>query len=264
MAGQHPNQSSKFPEDMNLDADPHIEFQIKPSGPNQNPLQDSIRLFIPNGIQRTDGVTYSNTDLKAMENIITRIKDGDGTDTNWKSVIEVMQKNSAKRLARIGLSNPIITTLLGTDIVDDAAVSGGIDYARRTSINPNTKALLERINIRTFSLQFTMIPTSAREAAQIHGIVKLFRRHMYPALRGDYYLRYPSVFGITVFPAGGNPDRNTEYDTKYLDSYLASCAMTNNATSTTYHADGAPVETTLSLTFTEYQTLTQEDIDGGF
>jgi len=250
----------RFPEDLDLATDGHIEFQIKPSRGNADPVLGSIRLHIPNGIQKTDGITYTNTDLKAVQSIIRGVKELDESIAG--QLVEVSQKNLTKRLVSQVAGN-VIQALLGSDIVDDQAVAGAIDFNRETAIQTNTKALLERINIRTFTLQFTFIPQSPQESATINSVVRAFRENMYPEVDENiYYLRYPNLFGISIFPAGGATEN--EYITRYLDSYLTSCAVTHNTTATTYFDNGAPMETTMTLTFTEFQTPTKDDIRGGF
>ena len=86
--------------------------------------------------------------------------------------------------------------------------------------------------------------------------------NMYPEISETYFLKYPSVFAVTVYPAG--KATKDIHITKWKDSYLSNLSVTNNPTSTTYHKLGAPVESTLTLAFTEYTSISREDIEAGF
>jgi len=258
-----------YPETLKLATDAHIQFQIK-GGPGEAASKGQIALYIPNGIQKSDNIAYSNTDLKAAQPIFEASKNlfyGPGGVTSMSEIMEgldnareVVIRNQTRRLrSALGAGGE---ALVGGDVIDAGSVGGTIDYMRQNTVNPNTKALLERINIRTFSLQFTFIPATEQESEAIEEIIKTFRMNMYPEISETYFLKYPSVFAVTVYPAG--KATKDIHITKWKDSYLSNLSVTNNPTSTTYHKLGAPVESTLTLAFTEYTSISREDIEAGF
>ena len=57
-------------------------------------------------------------------------------------------------------------------------VAGAIRSSLKTTTNPNSRTLFKSVQMRTFSFQFSMIPTSDREADEINRIIKLSLIHI--------------------------------------------------------------------------------------
>lgn len=82
--------------------------------------------------------------------------------------------------------------------------------ARRTGTvpNPNLELLFNGPKLRSFGLAFKMVARSEKEAKQIRGIIKFFKKGMAP-LRGQdnlnaFFLGAPNVFRVKFKPAEGS------------------------------------------------------------
>ena len=260
-------------------------LQSESAGGQGNKVVDvpggAIRMFIPNGLQFSDNVTYSDADLGAIGAAAAAIAGGgsiggyggDGLSQEGGRGFNTLFKTAAAKFGPEALGGLIgkatgRSGLLGAavgSLVDTTKIQQGVSLATQRAINPNTKALLERVGIRQFNFQFTMIPTSSAEAEAIREIVKIFRESMYPEVEpiADFpaFLRYPNSWKIEVRP-NGRP--GSEYNVKFKDSFLTSASVSYNPTSTSYFKDGSPVETVLSLAFKEKEVLSRQDIGAGF
>jgi len=242
---------------------------------------DPIHMYIPNGLTFTDGVGYTNFDLGMLGEAVRRGSTGDPIEELGKLMTNPGESLQAfKQLTGVALLASLpeaigaaVGTFLGApaagaaigSLVDTSKVTNAYALGTQRAINPNTKALLERVNIRQFTFQFNMIPTSKKEAEMIRAIVKTFRTELYPDTVdiGDYpsLLRYPNKFRIMVVPNG---DPGNKHVVKFKDAFLQSVNTSYNPTSTTYFGDGSPVETVITLNFIEEGIMTKKDVAGGY
>ena len=247
----------KFPEDLSLNDDAFIRFQIvDASNRNRNPIGEAIDIYLPQGIQKSDAMTYANNDFKkiglAVEMGARAWRDGnfESAKSDVKKIIEQVAGKSFGEVAG--------------DVVQVLTDTKSQSYVTRQSLNPNTKVMFERVNIRTFNFSFNFIPNSKEEADTIREIIKTFRVNMYPDVTDSSFLfmKYPPQIEIVAYPAGDKTEAANHI--KWLPAYLTSVQHNFNSTATTYHEDGAPVDSTLSLTFTENVTMSKRDVEEGF
>lgn len=138
----------------------------------------------------------------------------------------------------------------------------------RVTATPNTRAAFQNVGIRRFTFDFKFIPTSASEANEVENIIYMFRHHAYPEQTGDevgipFAYRYPDMFKIKLMynkaqASGGRSFRPIGQQIKLC--YLEGVNVTYNGTNSSYHRDGTPVETNMSLNFVEYRTIHRGDL----
>lgn len=249
----------------------------------------TVEMFIPNGLQLNDGVNYAGTNLGLLGQTALEAASGGSIaagidavagagrsisgaleDPEVRALIGTITGASvaggalARILDRVGGSTaPGAATGLGA-LLGAGAIAGAAQLGAGRVLNPNTKALFQSINIRTFTFQFNMIPVSPEEADVIADIVDFFRTQLYPGTESSsgyqLFLKYPNKFRISIVP-GNNED--SRHVVNFKPCFLTNVSRSYNPTATTYHEDGAPVETVLGLTFTEEAVLTSEDVAGG-
>ena len=233
----------------------------------QSPLPTRIgnkrkcRLYLPSTIQFQDQVSYSNIDLGILGAFAARAL-GSG--------------NNAAQLAR-AVGGEIVSSFTDlqyafSSLTSEAAqvaalrvsrrlnteVTGAIETETGLAINPNKRASLRGPEIRTFRFTFKLIPNSVEEANEVKRIIQFFREEMYPDNNDDFgvstALRFPSTFNIDMF----YDDKRVA--TKILPSFLTGVDIVHNASGMSFHTDGSPQETDISLQFTEQRALTKRDI----
>ena len=121
-------------------------------------------------------------------------------------------------------------------------------------INPNMELLFSGPTLRNFSFNFKLTPRYKKEAEVIRTIIKAFKRNMAPKGSGGTMLRTPNIFQIDYLGRARN----------YLNR-MKLCALkgvavnyTGDGTFATYQ-DGAPISSTLTLSFTELTPIYNED-----
>jgi len=143
-------------------------------------------------------------------------------------------------------------------------ITGALSKVTATAQNNFSESVFKKINERSFSYAFKLIARNKEEAQDINKIIKFFKFHMHPELdmaNGGRYFRVPSEFEIHY---AYNDQKNN-----YLHE-LSRCVC--NSVDVDYGGGdfqsfrqfddegAAPVEITLTLSFTETTLLTKQEI----
>lgn len=228
-----------FPETIRAKAEhgyPFVSFSfIKRNLPN-NP---QVYLYLPPGFSVPDGAAYGNIDL----GFIKASMEGGLSDS---------ELNSA--------SNEVVGKSLQTIGAGKVFTKEQVDKGQL--LNPNTVLAFDNVTVRSFNFQFKLVAESDKEANQILIIENLFRAALYPEVKDDLYLEYPPTFKIQFF----HGEKENIFMPKIQECFLANITTTYNAGTNMFHADGAPSEVDMSLTFTETQANTRNDLyaDGDY
>lgn len=230
------------------------------------PNSPAVELYFPQSLTFNDDVNYNQVDLgpaglgataalNGGQNLLRTIRNG--MTEGVEQIFGLVSGSISAQAAQVAAAR-------ATQIVPREGVRAAITSATQTSINPGTRLLFDKPNIRQFSFTFKLIATSAAEASQIESIVNVFRTEMYPAtldiatgVPAGY--KFPNLFKIE-FDLGGREMKVPSI----LFSYLRSAQTSYNATTLTFHEDGQPTEIDLTLIFQEYRALSRQDIEGGF
>ena len=224
-----------------------------------------VVLYLPPGIQFSDGVGYDNTNLGFFGNMVANAAgagmsggaSGAGQfakqsldqfvssfDKMKSSAFGPDQKNAmaavAERMAPEGLSQAIQA---GTGI----------------TANPHTRSIFRDVALRQFSFNFSLLPMSPEEAEAAEQIVQFFRENLYPEkVNNGYSYKFPTKFRIKF------KYKDNDIAHKLLPCYLTSVQTNYNSNSGTFHTDGKFSQTDIAVSFQEEKTLTKEDIQAGF
>jgi len=154
----------------------------------------------------------------------------------------------------IGKISTALTSMINNNM--SKLISKKLGY----TFNPQQQMLFEGIDFREFDLQFTFTPTSPDEAANVREIIRLFQRAAAPTkqqgISGFFWLP-PSIFELGFF---FNGQRNLNVP-PVLRCVLQSVTADYAPNGWTALADGAPVQTTLSLSFKEIELMDRTIMD---
>lgn len=124
--------------------------------------------------------------------------------------------------------------------------------------NPNIELAYSGPKFRSFSFGFNFIPKSSQDAMAVNMIISEFKRFSAPeAVSGGMY-EIPHVWQINYMgPAAAHMNR-------FKPAALQSVTVQDNAGIAYYatHEDGAPVQTSLTLSFVEVDVITRKDHTG--
>lgn len=127
------------------------------------------------------------------------------------------------------------------------------------TFNPQQQMMFEGIDFREFDLQFIFTPTSSGEAETIKQIIKQLRLAAAPTRNtgvGGFFFTPPSVFDIR-FLFNGEVNSNI---TPVRPCVLKSVSVDYAPNGWAAMRDGAPVQTSLSLSFKEIELVDRNSI----
>ena len=209
----------------------------------------NVILPIPPSLQINQAIGWENVELGAVAGgaVAAQRKDGALSD-----------------ILAAGINGIVDATVrTGANV---ASAMTGVEFGNakraitKNIVNPRLEVLFQGINFRTFSFAFKLSPTSREEAIKVRDIVKIFRYHSAPSIpdSSERFIVFPSMFSITFIhnkglrhPAIPNIGDAvcTGVDVDFTS--VGSWAQLE---------DGTPVETQLTLTFSEIIIPTKERI----
>ena len=228
----------------------------------------AIRLYMPQAINISDQVNYNNaaTIGPSGAGMTAAINAGGGLRAGLSAFLSDAvgfigdafgTAANDPGLRRLALARAAQALPTGQSINNATALGFQV------TVNPNTRVLFEGVIIREFQFQFDFYPVSYNEAQVVQKIVKFFRTELYPSTIGRQAgvpigFNFPHVFEIK-FRIGG---KNAPLPQPHL-CYLRNVQTTYNPGSMSFFDDGSPTHTAMTLAFTEFRTLSKEDINEG-
>jgi len=173
----------------------------------------------------------------------------------------------AKETAGLASNLPVISKLgklasLGISSVESNAAKLALS-TQGLAINPQQQLLFEGIDFREYQMAFTFTPYSQQEAQDVKKIIQLFRTHAAPQIitggAGMFFVP-PSTFDLQ-FILNGAENKNI---TKVTESVITSIDVNYAPNGWASHADGAPVQTTLTMNFKEIDLVDRKKIQNGY
>jgi len=142
-----------------------------------------------------------------------------------------------------------------------AGIGKGVAMAIGATFNKNVTTEFTSVSTRGFSFTYELVPSTQDEGKDIHNMIAAFREAIYPApANAGSILRYPPKWDIKFEKgvSGRSGNRLTSFPA-LAECYLESFSTTYNGNNS-FHTDGRPVKTDISLSFKEDRTLTLDDI----
>jgi len=225
-----------FPESMRSSGEnnhAHVCFSLSDVKNNQF---GRIHLYVPSGFSVSDTANYNSVELGAIGNAGMS-----GSEASNAPATEADTTAAAANAA--GNLGPLGNSVVGT------AIKNGV------AINPFTNVAFTGTSVREFSFSFKLISESAKEAQVARKIENLFRKNLYPEAT-RIALKYPPQFQITFY----NGEDVNPFMPKIMPCFLTGLQTTFNGSSNVYHADGAPAEMEMQLSFQETKALVRSDL----
>jgi hypothetical protein len=122
--------------------------------------------------------------------------------------------------------------------------------------------MFDGIDFRSFQMSFTFTPFSKDEATAVKNIVKMFKTHAAPRIvSGSAGMLFipPSTFNLE-FKSNGKENENIG---KVAECVIESIDVNYAPNGWSAHTDGAPIQTTMSISFKEIELIDREKIEKG-
>ena len=187
----------------------------------------------------------------AASGLVDQIGDSGGDDA-LKKIASTFGDNiadapgAAKQLAVKGIAEAA-----GMQANQLLAMSRGIIY------NPNIELLYKGPKLRGFNFQYTFVPKSAQEAAEVNKIIKHFKMHSSPFENNHGMYVVPDVFSVKYMHRGGpNPNMN-----EFKRAAMQSISVQANPGLPMHMSfeNGMPIITQIAMQFMEVDVITRND-----
>ena len=241
--------------------------------PTTTRITDSIAIYLPPNVTDTTGASYSN---EAEMGIVGMAAASGGDFVN-----ALRRKDYAGAVKGLGAAAVDLLSATALNLgaralgeigelamdVDAEDLKSLANKAFGRATNPYMEVLFNKAEMRTFDYNFTFTPRSEDETLDVQKIIKMFRFHMMPELRGSNsrFLTLPSTFDIHyMYQMTPSHARENQFYNKIATCVLTSCDVNYTPNGVKSFASGAPTQITMNLSFMETEQLTKQHVDQGF
>jgi len=229
-------------------------------------ITDSVAIYLPPNVQDSTTATYTGA---ATGVIGAAAAGGFGLVRNmgnrdYEAAAQGLV-DSAKAL--VGEAAIKAATELAEGLTGSEGTRGLINKAFGQADNPYMEVLFDKMELRTFSYNFTFSPKNKQETQDVQKIIALFRFHMSPELKGaqNRFLTLPSEFDIHYMyqDQAGQASENDFYN-KIATCVCTGCEVNYTPDGVKSFEGGAPTKITMNLSFQETELLTKERVNIGY
>ena len=229
-------------------------------------ITDSVALYLPPNIQDNTAAGYND----AATGIVGLVAAGGG------QFLEAMRRNDYQSAAKqlIGgvkaISEEALRVAGGAFVDTLAGTEGSADLANMAfgqATNPYMEVMFDSMALRTFTYNFTFAPRNADERDDVQDIIKLFRFHMAPELKGAQhrFLTLPSTFDIHyMYQHSKDYAAENNFYSKIATCVLEGVSVDYTPNGVKSFQDGSPTQITMSLSFKETELLNKQMINAGY
>lgn len=243
------------------------------SGQESYLFDKQIALYMPPNIQIQDGVSITPTDLGIIgSSVASGIENNQGIMGSaldaigqaGRSFMDTLRSGNTTGDAANLIMSRVVGAVSGDRITD--AVRGTL----RTTPNPNSRLIFRNVNLRNFSFDFRLVPTSSRESREIIKIIERFREELYPeaikiqgreGIEINAGYKFPNLFDIR-FMYNGEDLSGKNPNLRLYPMYLQGLTVNYNSTGGFYET-GDFNDVQLTMTFGEERTIDKSDLTPG-
>jgi hypothetical protein len=234
--------------------------------PTTKRITDSVALYLPPNVTDTTAATYNG----AATGVLGFAAAGAA------GILQGMQNKDYEAAAKalVGSAKGFLSeaakkaaTELAEGLTGAEGGAGLINKAFGQADNPYMEVLFDKMELRTFTYNFTFAPKNVQERDDVQKIIALFRFHMAPELKGENnrFLTLPSEFDIHyMFQSKDGQASENDFYNKIATCVLANCDINYTPDGVNSFRDGSPTKITMALTFQETELLTKERVNLGY
>jgi hypothetical protein len=246
-----------------------------------------VSLYMPDTLNAQYNSSYDElrlTDLGSAINTIRTIDQLAGRlPSQLNSIVDAVKSGSSggtfsgitsgiKQAGNIASTDPAAIALITSAMGRIPGVNGGniqslLLKGAGYAINPQLQMIYRGIGLRSFQLTFVFTPNSQGEAEEINYIIQQFKYHFAPTLLSAketssdaMYFKPPSIFSVNFMISG----KQNKFLPKYGDCVLTDIDVNYAPNGWAAYDDGAPIQTTLTMSFKETEILDKNKIQKGY
>ena len=249
---------------------PNVRTGFSAQYPTTTRITDSIALYLPANVSDNTSAGYDG----AETGILGLIAAGGGAFMDAMrnqdyvaaagTLVGGVAAISQQALKTVGAEAVSLATA-GTVDADSVARLGAKAFGQAE--NPFIEMMFKQMGLRDFTYDFTFSPRNQKESEEVQSIIRMFRFHMAPELKGNNhrYLTLPSTFDIHyMYQYNRNNGAENNFYSKISTCVLAGVTVDYTPGGVKSFADGSPTQITMNLAFKETELLTKEKINAGY
>jgi hypothetical protein len=229
-------------------------------------IRESVALYLPPNVSDNTSATYNDS----ATGIVGLVAAGGG------QFLEAMRRNDYQSAASqlIGgvkaISEEALRIAAGGFVDTLAGTEGSADLANMAfgqATNPYMEVMFDQMNLRSFTYNFTFAPRNADERDDVQDIIRLFRFHMAPELKGAQhrFLTLPSTFDIHyMYQHSRDYASENNFYSKIATCVLEGVNVDYTPNGVKSFQDGSPTQINMSLSFKETELLNKQMINAGY
>ena len=249
---------------------PNVRTGFSAQYPTTTRITDSIALYLPAAVQDNTQAGYDG----AETGILGLIAAGGGAFMDAmanqdyakaaSTLVGGVAAISQQALKTVGAEAVSLATA-GTVDADSIARLGAKAFGQAE--NPFIEMMFKQMGLRDFTYDFTFSPRNQKESEEVQSIIRMFRFHMAPELKGNNhrYLTLPSTFDIHyMYQYNRDNGAENNFYSKISTCVLSGVTVDYTPGGVKSFADGSPTQITMGLSFKETELLTKEKINAGY
>lgn len=208
-----------------------------------------LYLPLPNNIATDHSADWSGRGLSPLEYAMRKAGEYGG---DWgvfgQAYGQRMALSGASLLAKKAAGKT------GTSVSTVDAAGSAVLAGAKITMNPYHQLMYSGPSFRTFSFEWVLSPSNAKEARDIEAIIWMLKKYMHTSsTTQQMFFTFPAYASIKFLEKRSN-------NTSHLFN-IKDCAITrvNTQYERKFHADGHPIAIRLSVDFLESVVLTQSD-----
>jgi len=229
-------------------------------------ITDSVALYLPPNIQDNTSAGYSD-----MQTGIVGLVAAGGS-----KFLDAMRRNdyqaaASQLISGVGaIATEAFRNAAGEFVDIFTGTEGSAELANKAfgqATNPYMEVIFDSMAMREFTYNFTFAPKNSQERDDVQDIIKLFRFHMAPELKGAQhrFLTLPSTFDIHyMYQHSKNYASENNFYSKIATCVLKDVTVDYTPNGVKSFQDGSPTQINMSLSFQETEILTKQSINAGY
>lgn len=230
---------------------------------------EAICMYIPEALSTSYDVDWQAEEMRGSSMLLQTARNAIQTMNadNNKDVIEGLGKTFGTAMGAMASS---AINFIGGDI---------ISAGTKQIMNPYMEMLFKGVKNRSFEMAFKFTPKSTKEAQQVHDIIQTFKKYALPEVPSEEsefaqsFFIYPAEWDIVFYTVDNEQAVRNKFLARYGRSVLTGISVDFGSAGTTAFlrpdeelgTTGAPpVQTSLTLSFTEIDLITSDMVDQGF
>lgn len=213
---------------------------------------DSIYLPLPEDFTQNFSVSYDPQDIGLVMAIANEANQLIGDAEGFSEIRNALGATTIQQLRESG--ERMVKFAGQSMIVGTESTFGGLVGRSQGKIpNPHPSIFFQGVDLRTFNMQWLLVPRSDTEAGIIKRIIKQIKEKTLPKKAGNF-LTYPQLVRPRIV--------NGKFGDDYKKSHISSISVNYTAAGTSaFFVDGNPVAIQLGLEFKEAELYLEDGPD---